>query len=137
VQLGPPTNALARFLSDKIQPFIRQTPSFLKNFTEFIHLIHDPQLNEQDPLVSFDVVSLFTKILIPQDLNIISNLVNLEPLNLIKICFTYTFFSFKGKFYEQTEGTAPGSSLSPIVANNFMEHFEILALNSCSLKPKC
>ena len=38
--------------------------------------------------------------------------------------------------YEQTNGVAMGSPLSPIVANIFMESFETLALNSYTLKPK-
>jgi hypothetical protein len=35
------------------------------------------------------------------------------------------------------KGTTMGSSLSPVVANIFMEHFETLALNNFHLKPKC
>ena len=34
------------------------------------------------------------------------------------------FFSFQGQFYEQVEGAAMGSLVSPIVANLYMEHFE-------------
>ena len=30
-----------------------------------------------------------------------------------------------------------GSSLSPVIANIFMEHFETLALNNFHQKPKC
>jgi hypothetical protein len=56
-------------------------------------------------MVSFDVVSLFTKILVPEALDLISKLVDPETLNLIEICLTSTFFTFKGTCYEQTEGT--------------------------------
>jgi hypothetical protein len=88
-------------------------------------------------MVSFDVVSLFTKILVPEAINLISKLVDSETLNLIEICLTSTFFTFKGTCYEQTEGTTMGSSLSPVVANIFMEHFETSSLKSFHLKPKC
>jgi hypothetical protein len=87
--------------------------------------------------VSFDVVSLFAKISVPEALDLVSKLVDPETFNLIKICLTPTFFTFKGTCYEQTEGTTMGSSLSPVVANIFMEHFEALALNNFQLKPKC
>jgi hypothetical protein len=87
--------------------------------------------------MSFDVVSLFTKTPIPKSLDLISKLVDLETLNLIKIFLTSTFFTFKGTCYEQTEGTTMGSSLSLMVANIFMEHFDTLALNNFHLKPKC
>jgi hypothetical protein len=65
-------------------------------------------LDEQDIMVSFDVVSLFTKIHVPKSLDLISKLVDPETLNLIEICITSTFFTFKGIFYEQTEGTTMG-----------------------------
>ena len=50
-------------------------------------------------------------------------------------CSGSNFFSFEGEFYEQTTGVAMGSSLSPIVANLFMEKFEKEALDSYPLKP--
>ena len=45
----------------------------------------------------------------------------LEPLGY---CLHNTYFSFQNKFYEQVEGTAIRSLVSPIVANLYMEHFE-------------
>jgi hypothetical protein len=39
------------------------------------------------------------------------------------------------KFFQQEAGMAMGSSLSPIVSNIFMEHFEKLALDSGQHKP--
>jgi hypothetical protein len=64
-------------------------------------------------------------------------MVDPEILDLIKIFLSSTFFTFKGVFYEQNEGTTMGSSLSPVVANIFMEHFETLSLRRFHLKPKC
>ena len=110
---------------------------FIKYFYDFIHKTRDLHLDDHDLMVSFDVISLFTKIHAPESLNIISRFFDKETLHLIEICLSSTFFSFKSKFYEQTKGTTMGSCLSLIVANIFMEHFETLALNSFSLKPKC
>jgi hypothetical protein len=67
--------------------------------TQYFHL------DEHDIMVSFDVVSLFTKILVPEALDIISKLVNSKTFNLIEIYLISTFFSFKGTFYEKTKGT--------------------------------
>ncbi|XP_023718596.1 uncharacterized protein LOC111870496 [Cryptotermes secundus] len=39
------------------------------------------------------------------------------------------------KFFQQKDGMAMGNSLSPIVSNIFMEHFEKLALDSAPYKP--
>jgi hypothetical protein len=39
------------------------------------------------------------------------------------------------KFFQQKSGVAMGSTLSPIVGNIFMQHFENLALDSAQRKP--
>jgi hypothetical protein len=135
--IGAPTCALSRFIVDKLQSFMGKTPSFIKDSSDFIQKTQHLHLDENYIMVSFDVISLFTKILVPEALNLISNLVNPETLNLIEIFLTSTFFTFKGICYEQTKGTSMGSSLSSVVANIFMEHFEGLALNRFDLKPKC
>lgn len=46
------------------------------------------------------------------------------------------YFSFRGNSYEQTEGVAVGSPLSPVVADLYMEWFEKHAIDSSLLKPK-
>ena len=43
---------------------------------------------------------------------------------LIKLCVRDTYFTFNGIHYCQTYGVAMGSSLSPILANLYMEYFE-------------
>ena len=47
-------------------------------------------------------------------------------------CLHNTYFSFQNKFYEQVEGAAVGSLVSPIVANLYMEHFGKESLRSAS-----
>ena len=44
----------------------------------------------------------------------------------------FLFFSFQNKFYEQVEGVAMKSLVSPIVAKLYMEHFDRKALWSAS-----
>ena len=55
---------------------------------------------------------------------------------LLEFCITSTYFSFQGKYYEQVEGAAMGSPLSPIVANIYMETFEVEAIRSAPSPPK-
>ena len=43
---------------------------------------------------------------------------------LLEICLKNMYFSFQDQFYEQVEGVAKGSLVSPIVANLYMEYFE-------------
>ena len=54
---------------------------------------------------------------------------------LLEFCLTNTYFSFQDKLYEQKEGAAMGSPISPIVANFFVEGFEIRALATSSCTP--
>ena len=42
---------------------------------------------------------------------------------------------FQGQYYQQVEGAAMGSPLSPIVANIFMKHFEKEALETAPHPP--
>ena len=45
-------------------------------------------------------------------------------------------FTFQKVFYEQVEGVAMGSPLSPIIANLYRESFEKVSIDSFPLKPK-
>ena len=57
-------------------------------------------------------------------------------LELLGFCLHNTYFSFQNRFYEQVEGVAMESPVSPIVANLYMEHFEREVLRSASLPPR-
>ena len=48
----------------------------------------------------------------------------------LEFCLKNTHFVFQGRFYEQTEGAAMSSPLSPIIANLYMEAFEEKAINT-------
>ena len=81
--IGSPTYALSRFLVDKLKSFTGQTQYFIKDSSDFIHKNRDLHLDDHDLMVSFDVVSLFTKITIPEALNIISQFVQRKPFILL------------------------------------------------------
>ena len=54
---------------------------------------------------------------------------------LLEFCFKNTCFIFQGRYYEQVKGPAIGSPISPIVANLYMEAFEVQAINSAPHPP--
>ena len=54
---------------------------------------------------------------------------------LLEFCLTNTYFLFQGKYYEQVQGAAMGSPISPLIANLFMEEFEVKALSTCPHPP--
>ena len=55
---------------------------------------------------------------------------------LLEFCLKNTYFSFQGQFYEQVEGAAMGSPVSPIVANLYMEYLEQKSSKHCTQPPK-
>ena len=94
-------------------------------------------------LSSYDVTVLFTSIPVDPALGIIKDLLEKDPtlkertvmsigdiVLLLEFCLKNTYFSFQGQFYEQVEGAAMGSPVSPIVANLHMEYFEQKALST-------
>ena len=55
---------------------------------------------------------------------------------LLRFWLKNNFFSFQGQFYEQVEGAAMGSPVSPIVANLYMEYLEQKAPSTAPHPPK-
>ena len=56
-------------------------------------------------------------------------------MRLLKLCLSTTYFKFRDKFYDLTDGLAMGSPVSPPVANLFMADLESKALRSFSGAP--
>ncbi|KAJ8913061.1 hypothetical protein NQ315_006562 [Exocentrus adspersus] len=57
-------------------------------------------------------------------------------MELLTLCIKTTYFQLENDFYQQDFGMAMGSSLSPIMSNIFMEHFEETYVKSYINKPK-
>ena len=56
-----------------------------------------------------------------------------QLIELIELCLRSTYFQFHDRFFEQTDGAAMGSPLSPVIANLYMEHLEENALRTAPL----
>lgn len=90
--IGPPTHALGRYLSSKLKRYVVSSPSYIKDSVDFILKTKDIQVDDQDILVIFDILSLFTKIPVPEAIDLISKLVDSETLNLVKLCLIHFLF---------------------------------------------
>jgi retron-type reverse transcriptase len=87
-------------------------------------------------MVRFDVVSVFTKVPIVDSLELLSHHFEDDVLELFKHVLKSTYFHSDGQFYEQTDGVAMGSPLSPVIANFFMGDFE-KAIEQATHKTGC
>ena len=98
--------------------------------------------------MSFNVKALFTSVPIEPAIKIIKKLLEEDPnlkqrtsmavnhiVSLLEFCLRSTYFTFKGRFYEQQEGAAMGSPINPIVANLYMEDLETKAIHSAQNPP--
>ena len=106
------------------------------------------QLAPDEAMMLYDVKALFTSVPIKPGLDVIEKLLKEDHgiqsrtsmstqhmMDLLEFCLRSTYFTFRGKFYEQVEGAAIGSPISPIVANLYMENFETRALQSSPNPP--
>ena len=131
----------ARFVANILAPMVGHTPHHLKNSAHLVEKMKQISLDDDESLVSFDVTALFTSVPVEESLTLIQSKLaqdtsltdrtRLSPhqiTELLRLCLTTTYFKYEGDFYAQVEGAAMGSPVSPIVANLFMEWFEIHAL---------
>ena len=121
----------------------------MKNSAHFVEKISSVKIDSNDCLVSFDVISLFIRVPVQDALGIIKDrlehdeslsdrtaITPQQVTSLTELCLRSTYFKHGDQFFEQTEGTAMGSPLSPVVAGLFMEDFEQTALMTADREPK-
>jgi len=134
-----------------IGPLVGHSDHHVRNTKEFVEYIRQQRVEDDELMVSFDVTSLFTNVPVDEALTVIGQ--NLEDdeffedrvnegitrtdvVNLLQVCLKSTNFVFQGEFFQQTDGAAMGSPVSPIIANLYMETFEHLAISTAPSPPR-
>ena len=130
--IGTYNYKLAKFLTDQLSPHISMQHCAVDTFS-FVDDIKKVSSNNQF-MVSFDVVSLFTNIPLDETLDLaVDLLMDNEPSikmskkqlkKLFHFATAQTHFMFNGDYYDQIDGVAMGSPLGPVLANLFMSHHE-------------
>ena len=137
------TYGVAKELAKILKPLVGKSPHHITSTQDFVEQARQIKLEPGECLSSYDVSALFTSVPIDPTLNITKDLLDKDTtlkdrtvmevggiILLLEFCLKNTYFSFQGQFYEQVEGAAMGSPVSPIVANLYMEYLEQKALRT-------
>jgi len=109
----------------------------VKTSFHFIGILKSLKIKPHDLIVTFEVVSLFTKVPVEESLRLPRQHFKDEILALYKNVLTSTYFCDDGQFYEQTDVVAMGSPISPAIVNFYMEDFEMKDIETATHKPAC
>ena len=134
---------MAKELTKILKSLFGKALHHINSTQDFVEQIKNETLLPRECLSSYDVSALFTSVLVVPALGIIKDLLEKDPtlkertvmsvgdiVLLLEFCLKNPYFSFQDPFYEQVEGAAMGSPVSPIVANLYKEYFEQKALST-------
>ena len=139
----------SKLLADILSPLQNKNGLAVENSKEFVSEIKDIEIADDEVMVSFDVISLFTAIPVQKACTFIreklehdSTLSHRTHLNiddiisLLSYVLSNNYFIFDGQTYKQIHGCAMGSPVSPVVANICMEKIEEMAIKTTPVPPK-
>ena len=132
---------LAKYLVEILTPLLDDNVIIIKDVFDFVNKVSNiPVINNQR-IISFDVVSLFTNIPVNETIDLILKLCytdnnkkfhgfsETELKKLLITCTQKSHFQFNNEYYEQVDGVSMGSPLGPFFANIFMSHLESLHIS--------
>ena len=148
--IGAVTYSTCKEFSRILKLLVGKSPHHIHNNQDFMEHLKGIQLGPDEVMVSFDVRALFTSVPIQPALEVIEKLLKEDTglqnrtsmstkhiMDLLEFCLRSTYFTYRGKFYEQVERAAMGCPFSPIVANLYMESFEVRALETSPTPLQC
>ena len=131
---GTAQYSLAQYLDSYIKPNIPDT-FMTYSSKQFIDKVDQFQFKDDDYLVSFDIVNLFTNVPLQDSIDLACSYVYSDSSSCVPPFPQSTFkklliqanggcFMHKSKLYKQIDGLSMGNPLSPTLANLFLAHFE-------------
>ena len=139
------TEKISAFVDAPLRQYTPRIPSYIKDTTHFINIMGNIQLDPEDLLVTINVSSLYTNIPHSEGTAAINRmmeetgtdtLLRMFISNLAYQALTKNFFSFNGQLYEQAQGTAMGTRMTPNYAIIFMHYLETNFLTNYPKQPK-
>ena len=129
------TSNISQFVLKMIQQLRETISNYVKNTKELISSINKIKLQSDEYLASLDVKDLFTNIPINQSINIVierigqsesfyeSALTKSDIRELLLVCLNNSYCTFNNKFFRQKRGLPMGNTLSPLLADLYMDQY--------------
>ena len=136
----------AKHLANILKTLIGSNEHHVESTKDFITRTRGRSINDSESNVSYDIKALFhciqkdkavqvTGQRLEED-NTLADRTGLSIpsiLELLEFCLDNTYFMFDNEFYKQEFGCAMGSPVSPIIANIYMEYFEVQAIATATI----
>ena len=120
--IGSVSYATSKELARILKPLVGRSPYHVHNNQDLLEDLRSLKLEKDECLMSFDVKALFTSVPIQPAIQVIKKMLEVDQelkqrtsmsvdhiVSLLEFCLRSTYFTFKGRFYEQQEGAAMGS----------------------------
>ncbi|XP_075170215.1 uncharacterized protein LOC142242513 [Haematobia irritans] len=115
--INSPTYNVSKYISNILKNLTNDSKYNIKDGIEFKERINKQTIKDNELLISFDVISLFPKI--------------------VTLCIKDSrYFTYDDKIFEQTKGMPMGSPISPIIADIIMEKLLDDSMNKLAKKPR-
>ena len=147
--INSPLHNLSKCIAVLLTPLVGANGFTVKNFYEFAEQLKYLTINHDECMVSFDVISLFTKIPVDVAKTVVlerlkkddtlddrSGLTLTDIMTALNLCLDNTYLHFRGKFYRRIFVVAMGSPISVTIANLVMENVEEGAMSTFLNPPK-
>ena len=115
--IGAPTYELSKYLASVLKHLVSETEYSVKNAKQFAEFINDQEVADDELIVSFDVVSLFTFIPIDMAIDIIqrklersdgwrshTQLTKGQVSDVLSVLLHNSYFVFEGTQYNRCRG---------------------------------
>lgn len=132
-----PSYNSAHYLNKIFKPITTNFPTHIKNSYEIAKLLKDFIIPPGYEFVSFDIISLFTRVPVKETISIIERKLNItndwkdscsltsfEVIKLLELTMKSNNFTWNNTIYEQTDGCPMGSPISPVFAEFFLQELE-------------
>ena len=119
--IGAVTYQTSKELARILKPLVGKSTHHVHNNQDFLEHLKGIKLASDEVMMSYDVKVLFTSVPIKPALDVIEKLLKEDTslqsrtsmstqhiMDLLEFCMRSTYFTFRGKFYEQVEGAAMG-----------------------------